>query len=179
MMMKAITIHQPWASLIACGAKEFETRSWKTSYRGPIAIHAGKKPFDTNFYSDKELWPFAEALLLPRRQDFNKLPYGCVIAIAELVECWHIVEYSGSHVGVPEGITVSAVSESSKYSDLQDHVVPTKQEQYFGDWTPGRYAWQLTNVQVLPKPIPAKGMQRLWNWEGNNDPIQVSTYNSQ
>ena len=41
--MKAITIWQPWASLLACGGKRFETRSWATSYRGPIAIHAAKK----------------------------------------------------------------------------------------------------------------------------------------
>ncbi len=41
--MKAITIWQPWASLLACGAKQYETRSWATSYRGPIAIHAAKK----------------------------------------------------------------------------------------------------------------------------------------
>jgi len=40
--MKAITIHQPYASLIACGAKIYETRSWATKYRGKIAIHAGK-----------------------------------------------------------------------------------------------------------------------------------------
>lgn len=38
--MKAITIWQPWASLIACGVKQYETRSWPTKYRGPIAIHA-------------------------------------------------------------------------------------------------------------------------------------------
>lgn len=41
--MKAITLWQPWASLIAIGAKKYETRSWKTNYRGPIAIHAAKK----------------------------------------------------------------------------------------------------------------------------------------
>jgi hypothetical protein len=41
--MKAITIWQPWASLIAIGAKQYETRSWETKYRGPIAIHAAKK----------------------------------------------------------------------------------------------------------------------------------------
>jgi hypothetical protein len=41
--MKAITILQPWASLIACGAKQIETRRWATSYRGPIAIHTGKQ----------------------------------------------------------------------------------------------------------------------------------------
>ena len=38
--MKALTILQPWASLIACGAKMIETRSWSTAYRGEIAIHA-------------------------------------------------------------------------------------------------------------------------------------------
>lgn len=40
--MKAITILQPWAALIACGAKKIETRSWYTDHRGQIAIHAGK-----------------------------------------------------------------------------------------------------------------------------------------
>lgn len=40
--MKAITIRQPWASLIALGEKKIETRSWQTKYRGPILIHAGK-----------------------------------------------------------------------------------------------------------------------------------------
>lgn len=40
--MKALTLTQPWASLVACGAKKVETRSWGTSYRGPLAIHAAK-----------------------------------------------------------------------------------------------------------------------------------------
>lgn len=39
--MRAITLWQPWASLIAIGAKTIETRSWSTAYRGPLAIHAG------------------------------------------------------------------------------------------------------------------------------------------
>ncbi len=38
--MKALSLHQPWASLIAIGAKRVETRHWTTSYRGPLAIHA-------------------------------------------------------------------------------------------------------------------------------------------
>lgn len=41
-MCKAISLWQPWASLIAYGVKTIETRSWSTSYRGPIAIHAAK-----------------------------------------------------------------------------------------------------------------------------------------
>ena len=40
--MKAITIKEPWASLIINGYKEYEFRSWKTNYRGKILIHAGK-----------------------------------------------------------------------------------------------------------------------------------------
>ncbi len=41
-MMKALTLTQPWATLVAIGAKCIETRSWRTSYRGPLAIHAAK-----------------------------------------------------------------------------------------------------------------------------------------
>lgn len=40
--MKALTIKQPFASLIAEGYKEYEFRTWKTKYRGPLLIHAGK-----------------------------------------------------------------------------------------------------------------------------------------
>jgi len=39
--MKAITLCQPWASAIAVGLKVYETRSWKTSYRGPLAVVFG------------------------------------------------------------------------------------------------------------------------------------------
>lgn len=41
--MKALSLWQPWATLIANGAKQIETRSWSTSYRGPILIHAAKR----------------------------------------------------------------------------------------------------------------------------------------
>lgn len=44
--MKALTIIQPWATLIASGHKMNETRSWKTNYRGEVLIHAGKNPKD-------------------------------------------------------------------------------------------------------------------------------------
>lgn len=40
--MKALSLTQPWASMVAIGYKQFETRSWSTSYRGPLAIHASK-----------------------------------------------------------------------------------------------------------------------------------------
>ena len=46
--MKALTVRQPWASLIAVGAKRVETRSWPTAYRGPRAIHVGMHAPDVN-----------------------------------------------------------------------------------------------------------------------------------
>lgn len=72
--MKAITISQPWASLIADGSKWVENRTWETSYRGPIAIHAGK---GTQYLDRKEL---------------EKYPNGCVIAIAKLTACVKVEE---------------------------------------------------------------------------------------
>ena len=39
--MKALTIKEPWASLIINGYKKYEFRSWKTNYRGKVLIHAG------------------------------------------------------------------------------------------------------------------------------------------
>lgn len=42
--MKALSIKQPWASLIDSGAKTIEVRSWTTKYRGPLLICAGASP---------------------------------------------------------------------------------------------------------------------------------------
>lgn len=40
--MKALSLKQPWASMVANGTKTIETRTWRTSYRGPLAIHASQ-----------------------------------------------------------------------------------------------------------------------------------------
>jgi hypothetical protein len=42
--MKALSVKQPWASMIARGEKTIETRTWRTFYRGPLLIVASKKP---------------------------------------------------------------------------------------------------------------------------------------
>jgi|LSQX01.3.fsa_nt_gb hypothetical protein len=71
--MKVITIKQPWASLIANGYKEYEFRTWKTNYRGPLLIHAGKG-------IDKEAMEHFKDLKL-------EYPLSRIIAIANLSEC--------------------------------------------------------------------------------------------
>ena len=63
--MKALTLYQPWATLVAIGAKKIETRSWSTPYRGPLAIHAGKCRdyiFDQSFLSFAIQYPMKNLL---------------------------------------------------------------------------------------------------------------------
>ena len=40
---KGLSIIQPWAAAIAFAGKDIENRSWRTHYRGPLAIHASGK----------------------------------------------------------------------------------------------------------------------------------------
>ena len=72
--MKALTIRQPWAELIASGVKRVENRSRRTHYRGPLAIHAGKSRADLCFAD-------------PGVVDVEDLTFGAVIATADLVDC--------------------------------------------------------------------------------------------
>jgi ASCH domain-containing protein len=72
--MKALTIHQPWAwAILNCG-KTVENRSWATSYRGPLLIHAGRKIVPAEHYRH----------LFEAPAD---LPLGAVIEVVELVDC--------------------------------------------------------------------------------------------
>lgn len=78
--MKALTICQPYAELIACGEKRVENREWPTRYRGPLYIHAGK--------SREWLCDASDADLLVR---FGRaVEFGAIVAKAQLVACLHI-----------------------------------------------------------------------------------------
>ena len=71
--MKALTIKEPWATLIIEGYKEYEFRSWKTNYRGKILIHAGMS---------------IEKDMLERFKNYNlKYSKGKIIGEATLVDC--------------------------------------------------------------------------------------------
>lgn len=147
--MKAITIHQPWASMIAKGYKKFETRSWKTNYRGPIAIHAGKTFNKHAFQYFMDYYSEADSMN-------ENLPTGAVIAIADLVECWQ-VQWNDGRL-----IMVTLDGRRKMFDELVGD-----REGDFGNFSVGRYAWELANVKMLPEPIPAKGQQGLWNWESD------------
>ena len=164
--MRALTIYQPWASLIAVGAKTYETRSWATRHRGPIAIHAGKKIPSTIMCATDipyiipaigRAFGIQEKPIINIIEYLDSLPLGAVIATAELVGCHRIVRYGGRGC--------ASTDPGWLVSDDGQIYEPTEQEILFGDWTPGRYAWELANMTLLPEPIPATGRQGLWNWE--------------
>ena len=85
----ALSLTQPWATLVTLGWKGYETRSWYTKYRGPVAIHASKGfPEWAKGYA-------AEIEGLP------KLPLGSILGVANLVTCER-AEIVRSHVSEAE-----------------------------------------------------------------------------
>ena len=79
-MSKAISLWQPWASLMAMGLKKNETRSWATSYRGPLYIHAAKKIIG---------WPSIDiqAVFLCIAFQPSDLTLGCLVCKVDLIDC--------------------------------------------------------------------------------------------
>lgn len=141
--MKVLTITQPWATLIAIGAKKIETRSWYTRYRGPLAIHAAMGfPREAIELCFEE--PFAKALLQAGISVPNDLPRGVIIAICDLAEL--LPTQNGDLIANGYLLELSA------------------QEKTFGDYSDNRYGLILHNVQRLLHPIPAKGALGLWEY---------------
>lgn len=86
----AITLTQPWASLMEWGAKVIETRGRRTNYRGWIAIHAAKGcPDECRALVYKE--PFLTAL----RHRKDPLPFGAVVAVTRIIGCLRTDEFPG------------------------------------------------------------------------------------
>lgn len=160
--MKAITLHQPWATLVAIGAKRIETRSWPTSYRGQIAIHAAASFPDYGRKFSLQPVVYDTVGKLCRTHSTRGYPLGSVLATCELVACWPIEVFD---------IT-------GEYSDGKVFVEMRELEREFGNYGPGRYAWILKNVREFPAPIPAKGNRRIWNWEAEKRAIEREDANA-
>lgn len=169
--MKCLSLWQPWATLIAIGAKQVETRSWRTRYRGPIAIHAAKvwtqqletlcslhSTINACLRSDDEIrrrmfGPPAE----DRLQVARTLPLGCIVAVARLDMCLPTPR------AAPDSGETFTVFDPRRLPDADPGtyaITPT--ECLLGDYAPGRYAWVLRDVRRLTTPIPCQGKQGLF-----------------
>jgi activating signal cointegrator 1 len=153
--VKALSLTQPWATLVAIGAKRIETRSWPTKYRGPLAIHAAKsfpkwaREFTTEPVCYEAVRICCAYLRIDERLNgFPAYPTGAILATCRLANCLPSEVLDNRH-------NVFSVS----LEPLSD------QERAFGDYSPGRFAWILEDVKLLPKPIPVKGSLGLWEWQ--------------
>jgi activating signal cointegrator 1 len=145
--MKAISLLQPWATLVAIGAKRVETRSWSTSYRGMLAIHASAGKQD--YMSIRMTEPYCSALY------GQPVPFGKIVAVCELIAVREIRFDPDKFVGWEW---------RNKAGRTRLHEL-TEQERAFGDYRPGRWAWLLDNIKRLDQPVPAKGKLGLWEWD--------------
>lgn len=141
--MRGLTLCQPWAQLMAFGEKTIETRSWKTDYVGPVAIHAAKglgglaemvewSPRENDLENVVASFPFSYRL---RRHigpiDFEALarwlPRGEIVAVGNLVGCWETTDL-GLKARMADPSRVGPYEES------------------FGNYRPGRWAWVFDDV---------------------------------
>lgn len=158
--MKAISLWQPWASLIACGAKPFETRSWappRELIGATIAIHAAKKidkgaaQFATDLMYGQHKpggYDLAEKLEVTMQDTPDSLmgifghtfmPIGCIVCTARLVAAFQLGE---------AGRIVRRLTSSLEQQGLTE--IPVDD---FGDYAPGRWAWLMRDAKpLIPHP---------------------------
>lgn len=130
--MKVLSIIEPWASLIIEKKKFIETRSWYTSYRGELYIHASKKKIKKE---DVHITKLLELIL------GISLGYGLILCKCKLVDCIYMDE------------------------GFLKNIKNNKQEYLCGEYSLGRYAWVLEDIEPLEQPIAAKGQLNIWNYE--------------
>lgn len=135
--MKALTVVQPWALLLAHGVKEYETRGRSTTYRGPLVLHASKRWTKDEVRMTAE---FRQRGVIT--QDMLSGPawaFGSAIAMIDLVGC-----------------LATEVLED-QVSDL---------EHALGNFSWDRFGWQMANPRLFELAVPARGMLGLWEYSG-------------
>ncbi len=121
------------------GLKKIETRSWMTSYRGPLLIHAAKRKPD--------YWPSTRVRRAFRNLGIlylAQLPLGSIIGKVELYDCRPTLA-GGAAAGSPPAWAIDEI-------DL-------------GDYSFGRYMWMTCGSEIFPIPIPCTGRQRIFDIE--------------
>jgi hypothetical protein len=139
--MKVLSMIQPWASLFVLRESTFETRTWKTNYRGTLAIHTSKKIDKTACNH-----PAIQTLLLKHGYTIDTLPTGMIIAKGRLEKCLKVTE------------------NNKTWSVLEDGQIVSGNDYFLGDFREGNYAWLVQDLELLDEFIPAKGKLGLWEF---------------
>ena len=154
--MKAVTLHQPHASLLAEGVKPTETRTWPAprslwaldGSTEDLAIHAAKRPPRLEECPGSVSWPWVQ-----------QLPLGAVVAVMRTLDCGLVMEHD------KDGCVLLAVPQPGERAEdmPRDRWVSGPVIDDLGDYSVGRWIWRPAWVHKI-KPWPAKGGQRIWNW---------------
>jgi activating signal cointegrator 1 len=156
----AITLWQPWASLVACGAKTWETRGWPTKYRGPLRIHAAAKiPADGLAVGGWSVYRQADAVrALDHVGEWHVLPLGAVVATADLVDCVPIVYAPDAAPDVSRLVVVDRSDTPPRCWDVRREghgsTMSDTGQFPFGIWGPGRWAWRLEDIAPTTDRCP-------------------------
>jgi len=139
--MKALTLRQPWATIVAEKLKTVEVRTWSTKYRGPLIIHAGKG-------WDSSAWDEFKAKIpdVYQRADFfdrSRGERGRVIARTQLVD---VVRYDDP---------------DSFLKDFERHF------NAFTRFREGLFGWVFGRTYRLADPAEVRGSLGLWNFKGD------------
>jgi hypothetical protein len=140
--VKALTIQQPWAYCVARGAKTVENRTWTTSYRGMLALHAGLGWSIDGAHDERVLRLMARHMTYKQQQLHmvvasdhpDRIVFGKIIAVAQLVDCHRAADCCAPWGDPPTPATSRRV-----------------------------WHWVLEGVRELPRPIPATGQRGLWD----------------
>jgi activating signal cointegrator 1 len=139
-LIPALTLYQPHATLVAICEKRIETRPRRMNYRGTLAIHAGLCTDWLDLCAEE---PFKSILRAAGYRGPADLPLGRVVCITSVEDC------------IP---TPHVAEAPCLYSEAIHEIA-------FGNYEPGRWALLLGSVRRLEYPIPARGKQGMWNWE--------------
>lgn len=151
--LPAITIWQPWASLIAAGAKPFEWRGWpapRSMVGRRIAIHAGARKVKRE--------EIADLLLSMEREGSAGTSLDVAIA-APLLHRWHT---SPGMLPLSSVLCVATLGEPVTAREYARRHSATAADSGRIDHT--KWGWPLTDIEVLQPFLPAKGAQGFWNW---------------
>jgi len=149
--MKALTVIQPYATLIARGIKDIENRSWKTNFRGRIYIHVSKKVAKEHWeiLEDKQ-YELVKKLALKNKLEyhFTDLPFSAIIGEVEIVDC--VI----NHQSIWAEKSFNHQTNKSNPNVDNNSVV---------------YNWVLANPILYDKPIlNIKGKLSLWEFDDGN-----------
>ena len=163
--LPAISLHAPWGTAIAHGLKRWETRSWPCPPRyigQTIAIHQAKRRPDlAGTFGDWSICKtdgYAGSLyFLVSPSECAELALGAIVATARIVACVSCVVRDAEQTGISRNVNGLWYLRPGDHPSEADNI--TDQEPW-GDFTPGRWAWQLDQIQPLAVPVPVRSPDR-------------------